>query len=967
VSNARLHQQVKRICVPPAEGIIKVAVSADKAEYKPGEKATVKVTAKTLDGKPARAQVVLSAFDRSVLYIQPEYTPQIAKFFHGRLRHHRLGATTNLLEQFSAYGYVNRPFQQLYPYPESWSGLWGPSVGDWRSISDNEMETLGAGKGWGRRMRKSGVASDAVAESSGMVAPMRAMKSKAMAGAPMSKEESKKDSDDKGAGGDFVGAQVRKKFADTALWVTSLVTDEDGTATVSFDMPENLTTWKINAWSMTRNNRVGQAATSAVTTKNLLVRLQAPRFFLEYDEVVISANIHNYLDTEKKAKVTLKVPEKFLKLIGKTPATTSVKVSAGGEARVDWRVKVLKEGRAELTVEALTDEESDAMGMTFPILVHGITKQVATSAIIRADEPNKTITVELDIPDKRRPELSTLEVRFSPSLVGAMMDALPYCLYYPYGCTEQTMSRFLPAVLTLKTLQNMGISLEDVRKIRGRLDEVRRIEKGQHRSYYADNPVFDQEELNKIIAKGVSRIVNMQHGDGGWGWWKDGLSSPYMSSYVLYALATAQKCDVKIDEAVIRRGMNFLKSSAENRMRKKYWAPQAGHAFTAFVLSLRKIKAVIKPAKGDTRAGALIDRLYNGRDKLNLYGKALLSMALANLDDKTRARLVLANIMQYKQENKETKVTWFRTPNTGWWYWWNSDIETHAWILRALVKLEPKSPDGPRIVKWLLNNRRNGYYWRSTRDTTMCVAAMSDFVTASGEGSPDYTLTIDYDGKVTKTVKINKDNFFTFDNRFVLEGVTLRGGKHTLKITREGKGAVYLNTYLRYFTKEEHIKAAGHELKVERSYFKLVQIPYEVDVDGAKGQKLTEKRLRYKRVPVKDGDTVTSGDVIQVELKVASDNDYTYLSFEDPKPAGFEALRLRSGGKGQEGFYSYMELRDEKTVFFIGSLARGEHLMRYRLRAEIPGLFHALPTTLYGMYVPELRANSDEHIIKIVD
>jgi hypothetical protein len=250
----------------------------------------------------------------------------------------------------------------------------------------------------------------------------------------------------------------------------------------------------------------------------------------------------------------------------------------------------------------------------------------------------------------------------------------------------------------------------------------------------------------------------------------------------------------------------------------------------------------------------------------------------------------------------------------------------------------------------------------------MCIAAMSDFVVASGEGKPDFTLTLDFDnGASVKKVKISKDNFFTYDNRLVLEGVALGGGKHSLKITKEGPGALYFNTYLRYFTKEEHITAAGHELKVDRSYFKLVQIPYEVEVEGSEGQKIMEKRLRYKRVPVKHGDTVTSGDVIQVELKVASDNDYTYLCFEDMKPAGCEPTQVRSGGKGQEGFYSYMELRDEKVVFFVNFLGQGEHLLRYRLRAEIPGVFHALPTTLYGMYVPELRANSEEHLIKIID
>ena len=967
VADMRVHQQASRICVPPEKGILKVAVRADKAEYKPGETATVALTAKTLDGRPAQAQVTLSAFDKSVLYIQPEYTPPIAKFFHGNVRRHYVRMITNLVDQFSAWGYVRRPFSALYPYPHAWYGTWGPSVRDWREVADEEMNGLGfardrrdwaGGAGGGGRW----LGAKKKAES----APRAAMadSSVALESPPGEKER-------KGlgaAGSDLVAAEVRKKFADTAVWLTTLTTDKDGNASASFDMPENLTTWKINAWAMTKATRVGQADAAAVTTKNLLVRLQAPRFFMEYDEVVISANVHNYLDKDKTARVSLDLPKDVLAMIGKTPSTTEVKVPAGGERRVDWRVKVLKEGLAKLTVKALTDEESDAMQMAFPALVHGMTKQVATTGSMRPDDLKKTITVELNVPEERRPEATRLEVQYAPSLVGAMMDALPYLIYYPYGSTDQTMSRFVPCVLTLKTLRNMGIRLEDVRKIRGRMEEIRRIEKGENLSIYWNHPIFDEAELNVMIQESLSKIANMQNSDGGWGWWPQDHSGAYLTNYVLYSLCTAEACDLKINGGMINRGMRYLKNWEEGEMRKEHWRPSAHHAYVAYVLSLKKMKASYKPPKEDKRPGDLIERLYGGRDKLGLYGKALVAMAQANLDDVRRARIVLRNIMQYKEENRETEVAWFRTPQQGWWYWWNSDIETNAMVLRAIVRLDPKNDVAPRLVKWLLNNRRNGYYWRATRDTAMCIAALSDFVVASGEAQPDYTLTLDFDnGAVTKKVRINKDNFFTFDNRLVMEGVALTGGKHTLKVTKQGRGALYFNTYLRYFTKERPITAAGHELYVERKYFKLVQIPYEVEVEGAEGQKLKERRLRYKRVPVKDGDTVTSGDVIQVELKVKSDNDYTYLCFEDMKPAGCEPVNVRSGGKGQEGFYSYMELRDEKTVFFIGTLGQGEHLLRYRLRAEVPGLFHALPTTLYGMYVPKLRANSNEHVIKIVD
>ncbi len=541
-------------------------------------------------------------------------------------------------------------------------------------------------------------------------------------------------------------AGVRKRFADTALWLGSLTTGEDGKATAKFVLPENLTTWKVNVWSMSKDTRVGQSSTSAVTTKDLLVRLQAPRFFPEYDEVVISANVHNY----------------------------------------------------------------------------------------------------------------------------------------PYGCTEQTVSRFLPAVLTLKTLQNMGIKLEDVREIRrGRMEETRKIEQGEGHSIYsgyADLAIFDDEKMQDLIKLGLARISSMQNGDGGWGWWKRNTSSPYLTAYVLHALVNAVECDVAVDQNMVNRGM------------------------------------------------------------------------------------------QYLEENSETRVAHFRTPQAGWWYWWNNDIETNAWMLRAIVLIEPKSDVAPRVVKWLLNNRRNGYYWRSTRDTTLCVSAMSDFVAATGEGEPDYTPTLDLDdGAVVKKVAITKDNFFTYDNQFTVEGVSLKAGRHTLAITREGKGAVYAGTHVRYFTKEEHITAAGHEFSVERTYFKLERIPYDVEVMAAAGQKVMEKRLRYERVPLMPGAMLKSGDLIQVELKITSDNDYTYFAIEDMKPVGCEPVDVRSGGKAQEGFWSYMELRDEKVVFFASRIDEGEHLLRYRLRAEIPGIFHALPTRLFGMYFPELAANSEEMLLEIED
>ena len=156
--------------------------------------------------------------------------------------------------------------------------------------------------------------------------------------------------------------------------------------------------------------------------------------------------------------------------------------------------------------------------------------------------------------------------------------------------------------------------------------------------------------------------------------------------------------------------------------------------------------------------------------------------------------------------------------------------------------------------------------------------------------------------------------------------------------------------------------------------------------------------------------------VITVEAK----NNYEYLLFEDFKPAGLEAVQIRSGeplftqelksgavarkfgvGSGStDGVMAddgnqkdraagsarkprspevdssnytgrtrwvYQELRDRKVALFIDKLPEGVWEIRYDLRAETPGTFHALPLTGQAMYVPEIRSNGTEIRLTVED
>jgi alpha-2-macroglobulin len=228
------------------------------------------------------------------------------------------------------------------------------------------------------------------------------------------------------------------------------------------------------------------------------------------------------------------------------------------------------------------------------------------------------------------------------------------------------------------------------------------------------------------------------------------------------------------------------------------------------------------------------------------------------------------------------------------------------------------------------------------------------------------TVQVWLDGKKQKEVKIDPSNLFTFDNSFELAGDAVATGKHVLEIRKTGTGPVYFNAYLTNFTLEDFITRAGLEVKVNRKYYKLKKVDQTIKVQGSRGQAADQKVEKYEREELANLATLKSGDLVEVELEIDSKNDYEYLLFEDPKAAGFEPEQVRSGYNAND-LGAYMELRDDRVCFFVRALARGKHSVSYRLRAEIPGKFSALPARASAMYAPELKGNSDEIKLAIVD
>ena len=1005
ISHGRVHTALREVIVPPEKRTIHVAVKPSSESYKPGQEATVELTLTDDSGEPIAGSVAMTMYDKSLEYISGgSNVSEIRDFFWKWRRSHNTSSEDS----------AGRWFGQLFKNGELPMQLLG-AFGD---LAEMELEAAGeerAALGDKSKVERRKAGATMLRGAMGMAggyggapgAPMAATAlaadgladnaqfAKNMAG---EKQQNGQPAAGGEGGGNLQQPTIRTNFADSAFWKGDIITDAEGKATVKLTMPENLTGWKIRTWAFGKGTRVGEGTVEVVTVKNLLVRLQAPRFFVEKDEVVLSANVHNYLKQKKTATVEFLFDGGELAPLDPAQGTQKIEIAAGADQRVDLRVKVIKEGIAKITVKALTDEESDAMQMTFPVYVHGMLKTESFSGALR---PNENVgKLEINVPAERRPEQSRLEIRYSPTLAGAMVDALPYMVDYPYGCTEQTLNRFLPTVVTMRILQNMKLDLKAIRDKRTNLnaqeigddpqraEDWKRLTKNWHRE--AKNPVFDEAEVARMAKQGVVDLIAMQCSDGGWGWfsgWGEH-SWPHTTATVVHGLQVAAKNDIALPPGVLENGVAWLnryqaeqvallqegERHAKDPKREAPYKSQADNVDAMIYSVLTDAVPDAVAAKGEANTAEMRRFLYRDRTKLSLYGMSLFGLALHTQNEVEQRDMLIRNIDQFIVTDNENQTTYINLPDRGSysWYWYGDTIEANACFLKLLTRVNAQDPRASGLVKYLLNNRKNASYWNSTRDTALCIEAMAEYLVASGESQPNLSVEVWVDGEKKQTVEITPENLFSFNNKLVIEGEAVTTGKHVVELkkvaTKPGSASpLYFNAYLTNFTLEDHITATGLEVKVNRKFYKLTQKKdATATVQGARGQAIDQKVLKYDRTELANLSEVQSGDLLEVELEIDSKNTYEYLLFEDLKASGTEPVDVRSGYI-PSAFGAYVEFRDERVCFFVRELTRGKHSVSYRIRAEIPGQFSALPTRASAMYAPEIKANSDEMQLKIRD
>ena len=717
------------------------------------------------------------------------------------------------------------------------------------------------------------------------------------------------------------GITLREDFQDTAFWNGSVTTDENGYAQVVIQLPDNLTTWVARAVGATMDTEVGESSADLLVTKPLLIRPVTPRFFVVGDRVRLLANVSNQTDRDLLTEVTIAQTGLLLE----EAAAQTLTIPAGGEASVEWWCTVQDAPLVDVAFSVVSGDLSDAArprlttGPNGTLLVYKYTSPEIVGTAGQMDDLGSRTEI-IALPPSIDLDRSELLIRLETSLAAAMQKGLDYLEHFEYECTEQVVSHFLPNVLTLRALQQLGI------ENRGLADR-----------------------LPGLVAEGIEKLYVRQNYDGGWGWWDSDDSNPYLSAYAVYSLLQAERAGHSIQKRVLDNGLDFLARSLVS-----------SEQLTSFVSANRQTWLAYVLSEGDRHSDALkaAEDLYEHRAKLSHYARAWLAMILELSGGDSRAIDTLLSDLYSEAIISATGVHWEEADYDRWAM--NTDTRSTAIILDTLVRLDPDQPLLPNVVRWLMVARVDGI-WETTQETAWALIALTNWMVATEELAATYDF----------YASINDVEVFEgqTDGALLDAPIQLTIGAdelipdagNRLTISRgEGSGRLYYTAHLKSYIPVQEIDALQRGIIVQRQY---------VSSSCPVGENCGEL------------DTVLAGEEIQVRLTIIAPHDLYYVVVEDPFPAGCEAidpsLATTSLAATEPGlfrdteddwgwfywwwwrWYSRSEFRDEKVVLFADYLPSGTYTFRYSLRAVVPGEYGVLPTLAQEFYFPEVFGRSD--------
>lgn len=766
-----------------------------------------------------------------------------------------------------------------------------------------------------------------------------------------------------GASPDDLAKKKRGLFKDTAFWEASVETDQNGDATVHFTLPDNLTTWQVEALGVTKDTKLGVTYQEFTTKKDLMAVPLKPRFVVPGDTFSLGAKVFN--QTANGAKISVTLESDTLLFTDKT--SESVYIDPGEAKTVYFAVEApgtMRAGEHVFTFTATDNTFVDTVEETIAITSNTTYETVATANATKDD----SVVEYMYIPENVLENDGGLTINVNATMAVFLTDALSYMVSYPYGCSEQLAS----ALSTIGILTN-ALTLPNV--------------EGEFDTIEYEGVTYTVED---VVREGLVKVYEAQTLDGGFTYYK-GASEPHvpLTIHVVSALYDLQKAGYEVRQDVLDRGLQYI----EGQTRRLY--QQDPSRQQELVILAESVLRKVSPDT-ETQLTAIVTSLIH--DDLFLNEK-ISSMSLAYLATLT------ANGYDRGDKNKVYDVFQNRIAVDGRGAYlagnnnqnrdsYETAIKNTALALQVFVTHQDEHEVLPNLIRWLLASRDHQGVWGNTHNTFVVVSAMVEYLTWQHETESHFTLRGLLDTVLQFTFEFNPNTVFETFKHFIpineLPKEKLLPIAFEKEDLNEKENTVYYDMALKYYLPVESLPPRDEGITITRNLYALHD---ERDT-----------------LPLRE---VTVGDVVRGKLIITIPDAYQNVAVEDFIPAGFEIVNFNLStedqtlnsvdeyqneyhgslygsrnflatvldsvrsffGGGQtagvsmyESQYfddnlgrenkrlrpSHIESHDDRVFLFVEDISPGVYEYEYFLRAITPGKFQHLPAKAEELYFPEV-------------
>ncbi|MBW2180798.1 MAG: large extracellular alpha-helical protein, partial [Deltaproteobacteria bacterium] len=727
-------------------------------------------------------------------------------------------------------------------------------------------------------------------------------------------------------GGGGPDIDMRSIFKFVSYWNPSLRPDENGIAKIEFDVPDNLTGWRIFAMAVTPTDRMGLGDTGFKVNKPTEIRPVMPNQVIEGDEFKAGFSVMNRTDKTRKITVEIKTSGP---IVNKGPQVTykkTIKLSPYKRTSVWMPIRTKGDGKLKFEITAGDTFDADGLIHEMPINKRRSLETAANYGTTIEEEVMENIL----FPKKIHTDVGSVSVVTSPTVIGNVVGAFRYMKNYPYSCWEQKLSK--------------GVMASHYVNLREYLPEE-----------------FIWKEGRKIAQQTIDEAINYQAPNGGMTYYKptNRYVSPYLSAYTAIAFNWLRNSGYKIPAKVEKKLHDYLYSLLKRDILPTFFSKGMSSSVRAVALAALSDQGRIDLSD--------LDRYQSHVSMMDLFGKAHYLHAALNVKGGQSIAMDAAKKILAHSSQTGGKFIFNETLDDSYKRILATPMRANGAILSAFTKLSETKEgsklvgDVPfKLVRSITQIRGNRDHWENTQENVFCMNALIEYSRVYEKKNPKMTIKSFIDEKLMgETIfKDLRDDPVTFENPITKKDP---GRKANVKIMRLGKGRLYYATRVRFAPLEEHATHTNAGIEIRREY--------SVERNG-------------KWILLKSPMKIKRGELVRVDIYLSLPTARNFIVVDDPVPGGLEPVNRylatasdfdadkgdykASGGSwwfqfsdwihynaSRWSFY-HQELRHDSVRYYSDYLSAGHYHLSYTAQAIAEGEFVEMPVHAEEMYDPDV-------------